>query len=462
MRISRVLPALIALGVVAPAAHAAPSAVVTMGDSYISGEAGRWAGNSVDPSPGHAGTDRACLPAGSPACQVDLSRVYVDGTAANGCHRSDVAEIRSARLPVSRRINLACSGAVTKNLLTAAAGGVGQGGEAPQGDQLAAVARADRVKAIVVSIGGNDLGFGGIVAGCFQAYVQQTGPCRPVQQAKLAAALPAATTKVEGAIDAVRGVMRGAGHADREYRLILQTYPSVAGRAAENRYVQGDPRRVLDGCANYDVDLDWARDEASREIGSVVANAARARGAELLDLHDLFQGHEVCAKTAAEATAASRPPSGGSEWGRFLSASTFSQGQAQEAFHPNAFGQRAIGACLTATYAATVPGRFTCSSRAGRAPTGVRFTRTATLPGRRLRLRLHRVRRAGPRVCIAFRVRAGGRAARGATVRFAGRRRRTGRSGRATICRRLRPGRYAAVARKDGYRAARRSVPVRR
>ncbi|MEV7131602.1 hypothetical protein AB0N24_01815 [Arthrobacter sp. NPDC093128] len=38
----------------APAVHAAPPPgdgwVVSVGDSYISGEAGRWAGNSSDPS----------------------------------------------------------------------------------------------------------------------------------------------------------------------------------------------------------------------------------------------------------------------------------------------------------------------------------------------------------------------------------------------------------------------------
>src|SRR3954465_12409433 len=79
-------------GAGAPDALAGPSsgtpAIVTIGDSYISGEAGRWEGNSVDPAPSNGGTDRACRPSG-PLCQVDKASVYVDGTAANGCHRSD-------------------------------------------------------------------------------------------------------------------------------------------------------------------------------------------------------------------------------------------------------------------------------------------------------------------------------------------------------------------------------------
>src|SRR3712207_8980203 len=56
------------------------------------------------------GTDRACVP-DVPACaQEDPGRVYVGGTAENGCHRSDVAEVNSANFPVAERVNIACSG----------------------------------------------------------------------------------------------------------------------------------------------------------------------------------------------------------------------------------------------------------------------------------------------------------------------------------------------------------------
>src|SRR5436305_12878038 len=69
-----------------------PAAVVAMGDSYISGEAGRWQGNSVDLLPGNDGTDRACAP-GALLCLADKSRVYIGGSAADGCHRSDISEV---------------------------------------------------------------------------------------------------------------------------------------------------------------------------------------------------------------------------------------------------------------------------------------------------------------------------------------------------------------------------------
>ena len=147
---------------------AAPTAAVSLGDSYISGEAGRWQGNSINPAGSRDGTDRAFTGTG-----YDESLVYDPPSDTNGCHRSDVAEIRSASLAVAQRVNLACSGAVTKNIFRASNGGEGQDGELPQADQLATVARDKDVKLIALSIGGNDLGFASIVTACVEAYADE-------------------------------------------------------------------------------------------------------------------------------------------------------------------------------------------------------------------------------------------------------------------------------------------------
>src|SRR3954471_7497234 len=154
-----------------------PTAAVSLGDSYISGEAGRWQGNSIDPLADRDGTDRAFTGTG-----YDLSRVYLPPSDTDGCHRSDVAEIRSAPLPVDERINIACSGAVTRNIFRASSGGQGQNGELPEADQLATIARQVKVKLVVLSIGGNDLGFSSIVSACLQAYETFGPPCRSSQQ----------------------------------------------------------------------------------------------------------------------------------------------------------------------------------------------------------------------------------------------------------------------------------------
>jgi hypothetical protein len=353
------------LGVAAPAALAGPSSptsvAVSMGDSYISGEAGRWEGNSITPLPGNDGTDRACRPEG-PACMVDTSRVY--GDTDPGCHRSDTAEILTARLAVDERANISCSGGQTKNIFRAQSGGEGQNGEAPQADQLLPIARAKNVELIMVSIGGNDLGFASIIAACLQAYTAKTGPCEPSQQAKIDALVPKATAGVVKSIDEIRAVMGEAGYASGDYRLVVQTYPSVVPRASETRFAETGTDRNTFGCPFYDQDLSWARDRAAPQIGAVAKTAAASRGVDTLDLLDAFQGHEICAKTTQNSTPTVRPGATGGEWGRFVGASTVQQGDLQEAFHPNAYGQRALGDCVTKLFAAG-PGSFACAGAAG-------------------------------------------------------------------------------------------------
>ncbi len=352
-----------------------PTAAVSLGDSYISGEAGRWQGNSLNSAPGNDGSDRACV--GGPPCSVDKSRVYVGASDANNCHRSDVSEILTAQLPVAERINIACSGGVTKNIFRASSGGEGQNGELPQADQLLPIAKAKDIKLVQVSVGGNDLGFAGIVAACLQAYVSKGTPCNETQQPKLEAAKPKAIADVEKAIDEIRAVMTEAGYASTDYRLVLQTYPSVIPRASESRYGENDPNRP-NVCPFYDVDLTWGRDSASKQIGGVVKAAATARGVELIDLADAFAGHEFCAKTTSLVDPFTPPSATGSEWGRFLGGPAIQQGQLQEVFHPNAYGQAAFASCVGQAFARPA-GTFTCSSSAGRAPQAMTLTQTSDL-----------------------------------------------------------------------------------
>src|SRR5215213_1275611 len=157
-------------------------AIVSIGDSYISGEAGRWQGNSINLTGDRDGTDRAASCSTPATCTYDPGTVYVNGTDANGCHRSDVAEILGAAIPTDLKVNLACSGAETANLLHSTNGGQSFKGEAPQANQLAWIAAARRVKLIVVSIGGNDLGFADIVQSCLTAYLTFAPPCKTTQE----------------------------------------------------------------------------------------------------------------------------------------------------------------------------------------------------------------------------------------------------------------------------------------
>src|SRR6201994_3718328 len=166
MRIAAIVSlALLPLLAVATSAAARPTAIVSMGDSFISGEGGRWSGNGSEPFGTRSGTDRAAFGCGALGCEYDPARIY-GSSEADDCHRSDVAPIESAPITVDEKVNLACSGAKARDLWPAAEGGTEHFGEPAQADQLAAVARHDDVWMVVVTVGANDVGFGELVVDC--------------------------------------------------------------------------------------------------------------------------------------------------------------------------------------------------------------------------------------------------------------------------------------------------------
>jgi lysophospholipase L1-like esterase len=320
-----------------------PTAAVTLGDSYISGEAGRWLGNSAASTPGHAGTDRAWRPSASdPNGTVDPALVY--GTTAGGCDRSDTAEINSAHLPVQRDVNLACSGAVTADVLRASAGGVSFKGEAPQDDQLAAVAKTDDVKLIALSIGGNDIGFSAIVTSCVLAYLSNSTPCSQTQGPALDAKLELMKTRVGAVVDDIRATMAAAGYRTSDYRLIVQSYPSPLPASQDARYSGSAPdaRASVGGCPFLDADFTFGAQTLTPSISKALEDVAGSHHAQFLDLVPAFAGHELCAATDQQSTG--KPVASSSEWVRFVD--LFGQGSTSESLHPNAYGQQAVGRCL--------------------------------------------------------------------------------------------------------------------
>jgi hypothetical protein len=351
---------------VAPATGAATETfVVAMGDSYISGEAGRWAGNSLDERRSRGGTDRAWV--GRSRGWYDRSVVYLDGSDADGCHRADVADIHVADIPGATSVNLACSGAATADVVDRP-----QKGRPAQVDQLAQVAAAGDVALVVLSIGGNDLGFGDIILACTRAWF--TSPswwedhCRDEQQQAVDAKMTGAMAGVAEAVAAVRETLDAAGD---DYRLVLRSYPSPVPRASELRYREsGWSRWVRGGCPFWDEDADWARDSLAPQIADGLRQVAVASGVEFLDLVDLLEGREVCARSARHVTDA--PDGAIHEWVRWLNTGLL-QGDAQESLHPNAFGQRAAGACIAAM-AASPPGHYACANVAGAGPETVNLT----------------------------------------------------------------------------------------
>jgi len=352
-----------------PAALAGPTSpqqvIVSLGDSFISGEAGRWQGNSTTNTGDRDGTDRAY----NGFLSYKPERIYLDGTYDNDCHRSDVAEIRSAVVAPLSAVNLACSGAETKHVLRAQAGGEGFKTETPQGDRLVQVARDNDIQLIALSIGGNDLGFQDVIESCIKDYTfsrkKNADECHDDQQRAVAGRMAKAMSNVRLVIDDIRAIMTAAGYADTDYRFVLQSYPSPLPRGADARFEETGTARLSYGCPFWDVDLDWARGLVN-QIANNLQAVADAENVHFLDLRDLFDGHEACAKTAVDGGTA---PAAQLEWARYLSTGAF-QGNKQESFHPNAVGQRALGECLKRTFI-QLADTWACRAGAGVDPSAV-------------------------------------------------------------------------------------------
>jgi hypothetical protein len=335
------------------------TAIVSLGDSFISGEAGRWQGNSLNMFGTRDGTDRAARCTLGIFCSYDAARVY-GATASNGCHRSDVATIKSAGISVNEKINIACSGARSVNIWRASQGGQSFKGEAPQADQLLTIAQQKNVKLVVLTILANDIGFADRVVNCALAWTLGLGACNGSEQAAINSLMPAAKDGLRKSIDEVRAVMAQAGYSPSQWRFVIAGYSSPVPAAANVRY-SGDDRWWTGGCPFYNADFDWAKNTATPFIVDSMRQVAAEKGVQFLDVRDALNGHEVCHRNSS--LVSSSPNSITHEWVRWVNTGCC-QGDAQESVHPNAFGQRAIGRCLTLIYAQT-SGNWTCRNTPG-------------------------------------------------------------------------------------------------
>lgn len=356
--------ALLAFVLAVAPATARPTAIVSMGDSFISGEGGRWLGNGSEPFGTRSGTDRAAYGCGTLGCEYDPARIY-GASEANDCHRSDLAPIESAPVAVAEKVNLACSGARARDLWPGDEGGTRQFGEPPEADQLAVVARRDQVQMVVVTVGANDVGFGELVAECAVDWARspegEQATCHRDAEAQIRGALSAATRGITVALRGVRKVMRAAGYARSDYRLVAMGYASPFPEGRWFRYPENGWSRLTEGgCPVWNADADWAADRATVDLAEALRSAAAATGAEYLDLTDAFDGHQLCDRRAQRVGPAGPSPLA-AEWFRRLS---FTQGTTRESLHPNAYGQRVMGTCLALLFERR-RGNYACTDTPG-------------------------------------------------------------------------------------------------
>jgi hypothetical protein len=354
--------------------------VVSLGDSYISGEAGRWAGNSNNSS--------SSVDAGGPSAYYDNASATAEQIAR--CHRSTAAEIHIGGGVNS--LNLACSGAKTSTFTSSDgsfkpgidfySGGAGKG----QALMLQEFASTHNVTMIQLSIGGNNFGFADIVQRCVTNFL--TSPswwpnyCYDDSSVKAnftASNVTNQTNAIIGAIDNIRTAMANAGYTTAQYSIIAQTYPSPIPRGSGFRYSQsGYTRQSTGGCGFWNKDADWANDTALSKINGAVRSAANSVNAssgnvKVMDVAASFNGRRLCEsgvnlmEQSGKSNWTVAGASDSTEWvAQIRTLSTvFGPYYVQESIHPNWWGEKALRNCVRQAYNNGSPRGGTCVRGAG-------------------------------------------------------------------------------------------------
>ncbi|WP_028062054.1 hypothetical protein [Solirubrobacter soli] len=370
----RLLLALIVLLAVPTAARA--DTVVSLGDSAISGEAGRWAGNTNQSS---SKTDAL-----GPTAYFDNANGT--GEAIPGCHRSKSAEVHIGGGVTS--VNLACSGARTYSRVSDSNFKPGidfynSGGNKGQALALQELAGRDKgIKAVVVLIGANNYGFADIVQTCVTDWL--TSPswwknyCQDdsnITAMFTQSNINTITTQVRGAFQNVRNAMLAGGYADGTYKILAQTYSAPIPKSAGFRYGEtGFTRQTVGGCGVWNKDANWARDTVVTTLNNTVRNAvAGMANVQVLNMDEALAGRKLCENTVGllEERGISTWRSAGavdnSEWVQQIRTLTtlFPPYQLQEDAHPNYWGQLALRNCFRQAYNGGAVRGGTCSRGTG-------------------------------------------------------------------------------------------------
>ncbi|MFI6260634.1 SGNH/GDSL hydrolase family protein [Micromonospora zamorensis] len=267
------------LTVATPASAAVPAGrYVALGDSYASGP---------------------LIPT-----QVDLNCLR-----SNRNYPSLVATAASS----SSFADVSCSGATTEDILSGGSGALG----IALPPQLNAV--TSNTSLVTVQIGGNDIGFSGIITDCAEASLSSPlgSPCKNRFTAggvdQLQARIVAATPKVTAVLQAVRRAAPGA-------RVVVLGYPAIL---PDSGY----------GCwpvvpIAYQ-DVPYLRG-VEKSLNAMLASAAGANGATYADVYTPSIGRDTC-------------KSSGTRWVEGLVPQN-----AAAPFHPNARGEQGMATAVLA------------------------------------------------------------------------------------------------------------------
>lgn len=291
------------------AADTRPTAIVSLGDSAISGEG---AGNY------EAGTR---------------------GENGNWCHRSANALVHRTTV-ANRTINLACSGADAANVSLADTTHYTEGSQARR---LIGVAREFRVTTVIVQVGANDdPAFADTVLDCIGEWFNPFGSgCRADLQSQWPQRVAAMAPKVERAVNDVKSAMSQAGYAAGSYNLVLTSYASPMTERMDE--ILHGPQ----GCPFKLADARYGRTVAVPQLSEALRGVATRTGVKFLDFSRGTEGREAC----------SGGGNSSSEWQNRVTVDPWAWVTggldaigihlAQESFHPNARGHAQLGRCVT-------------------------------------------------------------------------------------------------------------------
>lgn len=410
----------------ATAVEGGPGVVIHLGDSFASGEGGGWKGNSLTRYGDRSGTDMAAVrrPDGSWEYHPEWW-VYTEESWNNGCHVAKDAPITyvgSALSGVQKVINLACSGAKSKNIWPVANGGEAYKGLPPQLTRLSGlISPSDDVKLVVIGVGGNDAGFGQVIGHCVAAwafthwgdgvfddrYCQETlrdGPHGDVLDVYY---------NHRKTIQLVRETLAAKGQPPGSYRIVLTGYPSILPTDTTGWRANEGSGFFDERCPIRKSDSRWINLNYVTRLNNVIRAAAEDEGVGFIDLSDAFAGHRLCEAGTVRGSAAASS-SANAEWVRMVDVHpdtlelakdllitlsrppysflwvalvdwkndrTHPFRHLNESLHPNYWGQQAIGTCL-ARYATTTTGnpKMKCTNGSSRLATDMTLTSLSALP----------------------------------------------------------------------------------
>ena len=229
---------------------------------------------------------------------------FVEGTDSeeNPCHRSTrsypelFATGREGKR--YRYLSFACAGATTEDFFAG-----GRSVDTPDGQAATVPLGADL---ITLTIGGNDLGFGQVMATCTFSNCTKNRGYDDMPE------------RIEALRPKLRRVYEALTDRAKEARILVVAYPRFLTNVKRVRYCPNDAGLSPE-------EKNWLNGHLEH-VNRVTRAEAEAAGATFVDVEDAFAQHEVCTREAWSIGIHDRHPT----W----------------SYHPNAKGHRAMAAAL--------------------------------------------------------------------------------------------------------------------